>query len=124
MKKLYTSFLFILGISCGFAQVKDMGMPKSFNTKYDILDVKTPITMPSFDLDAVLQANAYNEHHKIGPYMFGYEHQVNHNISNIGEWTTLPSGDRIWRVRYTSAGALSMNFVFNDFNCFFFVLGI
>jgi hypothetical protein len=32
-----------------------------------------------------------------------------------GQWTDLENGDRIWRMLISSPGALSLNFIFDDF---------
>jgi hypothetical protein len=40
---------------------------------------------------------------------------VDYNLTNSGSWTTLENGDRIWRIRFQSKGAKTMNFIFSDF---------
>jgi lysyl endopeptidase len=98
-----------------FGQVYDMGGPQSFSTKQPIRVVSEIENMPSFDLEEVKRINEINAANKVGPFMFGYEHSTNYTLNNSGEWTVLANGDRIWRIRIKSAGALSLNFVFNDF---------
>ncbi len=97
------------------AQTFDVGGMKSSNTKENLPSIKSSVVMPEFDLNAVLTANAANEANKVGPYMFGYEHQVNLDLNNSGQWDYLKNGDRIWRLRVKSDGALSLNFAFTDF---------
>jgi hypothetical protein len=97
------------------AQTTNVGGPMSFHDKVQLNSVKSFIEMPAFDLQAVMESNAANELNKVGPYMFGYEHQVNYDLSNSGTWTVLPNGDKIWRLKVKSDGALSLNFVFSDF---------
>jgi lysyl endopeptidase len=98
-----------------FGQVFDVGGPVSFSTKNPITVPKDISTMPAFNLTAVQESNAINAANKVGPFMFGFEHATDFTLTNSGQWTTLPSGDRIWRIRIQSEGALSLNFVFNDF---------
>ena len=71
--------------------------------------------MPFFDLDKQLEEDVYNHANKLGPYRFGYEHITNFSIQNSGIWDILPNGDRIWRIKLKSEGALSINIIFNDF---------
>jgi hypothetical protein len=40
---------------------------------------------------------------------------VYYNLGNSGKWETLENGDRIWRIRFYSEGAKTMNFLFSDF---------
>lgn len=116
MKILFTLlFTGTLLASSLFGQTFNVGGPVSWNTKLSIKDIKDVEVMPEFDLNAVLTANAINSANKVGPYMFGFEHQVDYSLSNSGEWETLSNGDRIWRIRISSPGALSLNFVFSDF---------
>jgi lysyl endopeptidase len=104
-----------LGSFTMFAQVYEVGGPISFSTKNPISAPKDAVKMPEFNLVAVQEANAINAANKVGPFMFGFEHATDLTLTNSGQWTTLPSGDRIWRIRIQSPGALSLNFVFNDF---------
>lgn len=116
MIKRITSLVAIAALFSSIsAQTTNVGGPISLNSKTQINDVKSVVSMPSFDLQAVMQANAANELNKTGPYMFGYEHQVNYDLTNSGTWTVLSNGDKVWRLRVESEGALSLNFVFSDF---------
>ena len=97
------------------AQTFDVGGMKSSQAYENLPNINSLVVMPEFDLDAVLTANAINEANKVGPYMFGYEHQVNMDLNNSGQWDYLNNGDRIWRLRVKSEDALSLNFAFTDF---------
>lgn len=118
MKKILHSTIFGIALFSSmslFGQVFEMGGPQSFSTKQPLRLVDQIEIMPSFDLEEVQRINAINAANKVGPFMFGYEHATNYSLLNSGQWTVLPSGDRIWRIRIKSSGALSLNFVFNDF---------
>ena len=41
-------------------------------------------------------------------------HSVDYGFEN-GTWTKLDNGDRIWRILISSKGALSLNFIFDEF---------
>ena len=72
-------------------------------------------TMPEFDLQTLQKEDAKNDLDKSIPWRFGYKHDVDHNLSNSGAWSTLPNGDRVWRIMYHSPGAHTLNFMFFDF---------
>ncbi len=115
MKNIYSLLFSTFLASTMIGQMTDVGGPKSANVKVNLPAVKVTQKMPEFDLSATLATNAINEANKVGPYMFGYEHSVNYNLTNSGSWETLLNGDRIWRIKLQSEGALSLNFVFTDF---------
>ncbi|WP_159799563.1 T9SS type A sorting domain-containing protein [Flavobacterium sp. MK4S-17] len=95
------------------AQVTNQGKPASWKMK-DIENPE-PIIMPAFNLKALKDEDAANAGRKDIPWRYGYEFIVDYNLQNSGQWTDLPDGGRIWRARFKSAGARTMNFLFNDF---------
>lgn len=117
MKKrlLLIASVFSLGIFSSYGQVTDLGNPISWNEKVEGAKNVPTMTMPTFDVAPMLVADSINNATKAAPYRFGYEHNVNYNLSNSGAFTVLPNGDRIWRIKLESVGALSINLVFNDF---------
>lgn len=115
MNKLYTLLLGTALAGSYYGQTFNVGGPITSHTKYSFSDIKDMEVMPSFDLNAVIASNEANAQNKVGPYMFGYEHAVNYNLNNSGKWEVLYNGDKIWRMKISSPGALSLNFVFSDF---------
>lgn len=95
------------------AQVSNEGRPKSW--KFDKEPGQKPITMPSFDLKVLEEEDADDEKKGDKPWRFGKEFLVDYDLDNSGEWTTLPDGSRIWRIRFVSKGAKTLNFLFEDF---------
>lgn len=111
MKFTFTLALLLLFFAVS-AQVTNKGEPLSW--KAGLTEIN-PIEMPPFDLDALLAEDEANAHRMDIPWRFGHDFVVEHNIADSGEWTDLPNGDRIWRIRYKSGGAKSMNFLLTDF---------
>ncbi|MCW4469363.1 T9SS type A sorting domain-containing protein [Flavobacterium sp. MFBS3-15] len=111
--KFKFTFLLMLFMSIGYSQVTNQGEPASW--KAQNLTQIAPVTMPKFDLDALVAEDEANKNRKDIPWRFGTEFLVDHNLQNSGQWHTLPNGDRIWRMRYVSKGAKTMNFLFSDF---------
>lgn len=105
---LFLCFSFIVS-----AQVTNEGTPASWNLR--TVESIESIKMPAFDLQAMQAEDAINDYKFDRPWRFGKEFMVNHDLNNSGSWTTLENGDRIWRIRFQSEGAVTMNFLFEDF---------
>jgi hypothetical protein len=116
MNKILFSLLLTIAFSISInAQTANIGTPKSWSLKNSGQRELNVHQLPAFDLAAQLRADAINEANKIGPWRFGYEHNVNFGLNNGGSWIQLPNGDRIWRIIFRSPGALSMNVLFDKF---------
>src|SRR5690606_37857604 len=104
---LFFSFSLLLS-----AQVTNEGTPKSWELNKQTI---APITMPPFDLKAMQAEDEVNDQSKDSPSRFGKELIVKYDMSNAGEWIDLDNGDRIWRIRFQSKDAITMNFLFEDY---------
>jgi lysyl endopeptidase len=111
--KLKFTFLLMLTAVIGYSQVTNEGKPASWKTPN--LEQVTPVVMPKFDMAALHSEDEANKNRKDIPWRFGIDFTVDHNLQNSGNWHTLPNGDRIWRIRYRSKGAKTLNFIFSDF---------
>ena len=97
-----------------FAQkIPDNIKPPSWNL--DNLPEITAYNLPAFDLKKLQDEDKVNDKDKSIPWRFGHDIYVDHDFNEVGEWTTLKNGDRIWRMAYTSEGAYSINFLFDVF---------
>lgn len=112
MKKVLLA-AFLCSFTALFAQVTNQGAPLSWSIQQ--AQEIDPIVLPSVDVESLLEEDA--EFDKTGeqPYRFGQEIVVDYSLQNAGHWTNLDNGDRIWRIRFYSEGATSLNFVFEDF---------
>jgi hypothetical protein len=105
------------------SQIQHAGIPKSRTKtlKADIIVKK----MPSIDVNALLAEDMATANIKDIPFRFGFPHKVNLGISNAGTWDTLDDGSRVWRLKFNSPNAKSINLVFDKFylpqGSFFFV---
>ena len=113
MKKLFSLFLISFYSLSLFSQVVDRGNPISWNLDIDNQNVIN-YSLPSFDLERVQEEDEINDNTFNGPWRFGYMHNVDYGFDN-GTWTKLDNGDRIWRILISSKGALSLNFIFDEF---------
>ena len=101
----------LMGITS--AQVTNEGKP--FGWKGTGFEKVEAYKMPAVDLAKLQAEDAVNDKNKTKPWRYGFEFLVDHNLKNSGSWTTLANGDRVWRIRYYSEGAQTMNFLFSDF---------
>lgn len=70
--------------------------------------------MPAIDRPALDQEDLEDEENNLPP-RFGFPHPVTLNPAQSGTWNILPNGDRIWRLGIECPGALSVNFLFDQF---------
>lgn len=112
MKRKFT-FMLLMLVGIASAQVTNEGKP--FGWKAEGFDNVNAYRMPAFDLAKLKAEDAINDKDKTKPWRYGFEFLVDHNLQNSGNWTTLANGDRVWRIRYYSEGAQTLNFLFSDF---------
>ena len=110
--KLLFTLLFVTTLSYAQLIPEDVKPPSwSLN---DLSELK-PYKLSSFNLKKLQEEDKINDKDKSIPWRFGYDIYVDHNFNEVGEWTTLANGDRIWRMAYISKGAKSLNFLFDVF---------
>ncbi|MEP5254281.1 MAG: T9SS type A sorting domain-containing protein [Winogradskyella arenosi] len=98
----------------GIAQVIPEAIkPPSWTTK-TTTDLEA-YALPAIDLKKLQLEDEINDKDKSIPWRFGSDIYVDHDFNDVGEWTTLKNGDRIWRMAYSSEGAYSLNFMFDVF---------
>ena len=112
--KLRTFLLLIVMLalsSAASAQISDGGTPPSFLTQLD--DAVPTIKLPPVDVAAYLAEDAVTP--KDVPMRFGAPHDIHYDLKNSGRWSALPDGGRVWRLRFLSAGAHSLNLLYDRF---------
>lgn len=110
--KLLFTLIFIAGI--GYAQqIPENIKPPSWSQK-SITSIPA-FELPAFDLKKLQKEDLINDQNKSIPWRFGHDIYVDHNFNDVGQWTILDNGDRIWRMAYISNGAYSLNFMFDVF---------
>ncbi|MBM3985275.1 MAG: hypothetical protein FJ296_06260 [Planctomycetes bacterium] len=70
-------------------------------------------SMDPVDVGAFLAEDALAG--KDAPFRFGATLPVDLGLDGAGQWTVLPGGDRVWRLRVASPGAFSIGLLFGDF---------
>ena len=96
----------MLGLALSsIAQVSSGGTPYSLRAGLSLADIPA-IESAHFDADAVALEDARRDNAQKIP-AYGLVLAVNADLYNAGKWTDLPNGDRVWRARISSTGALA-----------------
>ena len=110
--KMFIIFCFMINNST-YGQLSTKELPVSFQYKNLNSNITTKI-LPSLDMTMINQEDLEDEENGVPP-RFGYSHEVNYNMDSIGDWSTLPNGDKIWRLSISSPNALSINILYDKF---------
>jgi hypothetical protein len=106
-----TCIMIVMMAIPSLAQVSAGGAPSSRHSA----PAQTPptVSMPSINVQAYIVEDEGAP--KDLPYRFGAPFEVALNLGNSGTWTTGANGDRVWRLRIESAGAYSINLLYDQF---------
>ncbi len=108
---LLLSFIWLITISLK-AQINYGGTPLSFE---QTMLKSTPVyNTPYFDYNQLLREDELNKG-GAKPYRLGKNHLVAINPENSGAWTTLSTGEKIWRLQIHSDKAYSIGLFFKEF---------
>ena len=113
MKTKFILILFLLASLVSFGQVTNEGNPLSWDLNLSSEGISSK-SLPELDMEQIRAQDLINDEKPDSPWRFGYDHSVNFGLED-GTWTELENGDRIWRLIISSPGALSLNFIFDDF---------
>ena len=114
LKALFTAIVLLFAASSQ-AQVSQGGIP--LKTSKLKSSRKSIVEMPPFDKflvqdDATILNQAENQ---LKPFQFAYPFEVNFTTENSGEWYQAEDGFMVWKLTIRSAGAKSINLIFEDF---------
>lgn len=98
------------------AQLTQGGTPKSRQFK-GLIPEPNQVTLGPVDVERlVAEDKARRALGKEFDRRFGFTFDVQYNLENSGTWTQLPNGDRIWMLKISNPGALSINLTFSKFD--------
>jgi lysyl endopeptidase len=119
MKKSLLVFTMLTGLICHltYSQISQGGTPQSFNDLInDRISSQVPVVLiPDTDVDILRAEDEVLDQYKNIPWRFGYNHDVSLNRETHGLEETLDDGSLLWRISINSDGALSLNFLFDNF---------
>lgn len=104
--------LALLAAGPGLAQVSAGGTPPSFATH--LREALPTFELPAPDLNRFLAEDATADK-TTTPWRFGAPIAVDLGLDNSGTWSELPDGGRVWRLRLSSPGAVSLNIQYDRF---------
>ncbi|MEM9991903.1 MAG: hypothetical protein AAF738_09070 [Bacteroidota bacterium] len=110
-----TVCLLLLCCTTAFAQISQPIVPISL--QQEDLKIRKNIpqkTLPIIDLQRIQQEDRIDEAAGLAP-RFGYPLDVDFNLKNVGSWTELDNGDRVWQLTIRAEGAKSINLLYEDF---------
>ena len=97
------------------AQVSFGGSPVGLGAHKSSLPDAPVQVMPTVDALPMLVEDAERLAAGNKRQRFGKNHATDFNLDNSGVWSTLPNGDRLWRLGIECPGALSINFEFHTY---------
>ena len=115
MKKIILLYFLIACLIGVNAQVVNLGSPIGWKGKLNLNNLQI-IKMVGYNQAVIDKQDFINDKAKDRPWRFGYKYDVSFNLENSGRWTILPNGDRVWQLLVHCEGALSVNFLFENFN--------
>jgi lysyl endopeptidase len=106
MKRILSLSLILVFTSFyAFSQISIGGEPYSF--KYPVKKDVPEIHVPALDMNQVQKEDEADA--KMGAIpKIARAIEVNYNLNNSGEWINLNNGDRLWRLKLSSKGALGL----------------
>lgn len=114
MKKQLLSALCALLILPLSAQTTNLGGPLTWKGKLGDIKQVPVSTMPGYNQASIKAEDEINDLRKDMPWRFGYKYETNISLNNAGKWEELPGGNRVWRTRISSAGAMTINLLLED----------
>ena len=108
------SFLIVLfSTSPAFTQISHGGSPY-FKSRASQMKFET-VLMPIEDLNNIKTERFVEGKSRLKHAKFAYGFTINKSIDSSGNWTLIPSGQRVWNLAITSPGAYSLSLVFDKF---------
>jgi hypothetical protein len=111
-----TAVMLLIGLTTVFSAEANR-LPRSALPGVQAIDTIERREMPKVDIDALLAEDVERENSgkPVAP-RFAKNLPVDYTPDNSGTWETLADGSRLWRLRLSSAGALSLNLGLEDFD--------
>lgn len=115
MKKIFTTLLVLSCSTFMIAQMQVDGKPYQLSVDQPVsLPKLNGITLPALDMAKVEAEDAANSRNG-NLELFSRYHHVNLNTHNSGIWTTMPNGDKMWRLKITATDAIATHLTYDKF---------
>lgn len=113
MKRTFTMAALCAAALPVLSQINVGGVPYGLRMGLDRVSVPT-VHSAAFDAEAAAAKDAQRAAAHLLP-LYGRSLAVNADLQNSGTWMDLPNGDRLWRLRVVTDGALANELYFEDF---------
>lgn len=115
MKRITTAVLLGLLPLSALAAKQGVTRPAAFDHGLVAADKVATKKMPPLDIPQLKREDAQRASRDL-PLRFAARIAVDYTPQNAGTWEDLDAGNRVWRLRVVSPGALSLNFGFTRFH--------
>jgi hypothetical protein len=114
---LLAGALLLLHAPGALAQSSTGGTPPSFARANEatLLSPVPVVTLPTVDVATYRSEDERSARRKDVPWRFGALVEVDLGLDNAGEWEQLTDGSWLWRLAVESPGALTLNFIFSEY---------
>jgi hypothetical protein len=112
---LMTATMLFIGSTVVFA-AEEGALPRSALPGVQPLSTVEHHEMPWFDVEALRAEDAERERSGVPVARIGKVLQVEYTLDNSGTWEILEDGSRLWRIRVSSPGALSLSISLERFD--------
>ena len=113
-RSIFLACSFLLLALSAVAQVSGGGKPFSFTSPLADDFAKAKVVLPAIDVPE-MQRQAKEIYAKGEMLPAGKIFPVSYSPENSGVWTTLPNGDRVWRLLAEVPGAPATSLYFDNF---------
>ncbi len=114
---VYLLSVLLLYIPDVFAQISEGGIPPSFNYGQNLMlrraIEKTEVPV-DFYIEDLREVDNWRAREGV-PMPVATLIPVDYTVENAGSWTTLPGGERIWRLQLKAADAVAIMLYYKDF---------
>ena len=112
---LITAVMLLIG-STNLFSAEAGRLPRSALPGVGSIDTIEHREMPWFDVEALLAEDAERERSRMVAPRVGKVLEVEYTLDNSGTWEVLEDGSRLWRLRISSPGALSLSLTMKKFD--------
>jgi len=114
--KLISIFSFLIVLFSAFSALGQIshGAYPYFKSNASQMKFET-ILMPVENLRNIKSERFIEGESRLKHKKYAYEFAIDKSIDNAGEWTLIPSGQRVWNLAINSPGAYSLSIVFDQF---------
>ena len=99
-----------------YAQISEGGIPPSFRYETTLRSALSTLEIPvTFNVADLIHIDEWQMSEGLTPPCIATSIDVNLNPENAGQWSKLPSGEKIWQLQLQAKGAIALILYYADF---------